>query len=63
VADFLLFSESDEAANQANTGEYNAVAFSYGLNNQNNEEPELESPAFHPTFPIPESLHQNLVSL
>ncbi|KAL7592939.1 hypothetical protein Lser_V15G35377 [Lactuca serriola] len=58
-------SEEEEADPKPEpVGGFNAVPFSYGnneeSNDQKNAEAESEVPAFHPPFPVPESLVQNL---
>ncbi|KAK6946975.1 SWAP/Surp, partial [Dillenia turbinata] len=59
--------ESDNNAEAVNDGAHHAVAFSYGNDddstNQKSAEAGLASSGFHPPFPVPESLLDNLVSL
>lgn len=59
-----LYSEED--ANPEPVGGFNAVPFSYGNYEDSSEqkiaETESEIPQFHPPFPVPDSLVQNLVS-
>lgn len=60
-------SEEQEAdAKPEPVGGFNAVPFSYGnyeaFNDQKTAETESEFPGFHPPFPVPDSLVQNLVS-
>ncbi|KAI3675625.1 hypothetical protein L1987_85216 [Smallanthus sonchifolius] len=57
--------EEEEDAKPEPVGGFNAVPFSYGndgdSNNQTTAETEQEVPKFHPPFPVPDSLVQNLM--
>ncbi|XP_058095169.1 uncharacterized protein LOC131240747 isoform X2 [Magnolia sinica] len=56
--------ETNKASDFAVGGTYQAVAFSYGSTcasgGMKNSDPGLEFPGFHPPFPVPESLVNNL---
>ncbi|XP_076954613.1 uncharacterized protein LOC143629147 isoform X2 [Bidens hawaiensis] len=58
--------EEEEEAKPEPTAGFNAVPFSYGNdedpNDQKTAETEPEVPKFHPPFPVPDSLVQNLPS-
>ncbi|KAD3067078.1 hypothetical protein E3N88_34958 [Mikania micrantha] len=56
--------EEEEYANPEPVGAFSAVPFSYAndkdSNDQKTAEPEPEAPKFHPPFPVPDRLVQNL---
>lgn len=56
--------EQGKEPEQAEAGRYHSVGFSYGnldeFTVQKNNDPE---PVFHPAFPVPDILSQNLVSI
>lgn len=59
-----LFPGLQDGAKQMDAGGYNAVAFSYGNKNESIEEKNNDSESgFCPSFQVPESLLQNLVSI
>ncbi|KAI4306117.1 hypothetical protein L6164_029424 [Bauhinia variegata] len=54
--------EQGNALEPINSGGYNAVAFSYGNPGESAERKDHDTEsAFHPHFPVPESLCQNLM--
>lgn len=63
IISYLLIPDVNKDAVMMDTTGYRAVGFSYGNPDESTEQKDNDTESiFHPPFPVPESLIQNLVS-